>query len=124
MRRHILGVLALLGMTVAVWLYYSTLDEFWSRTFAFMCFRVGLVLGAIWLALPQITQIFGRTPPWLIPACAAGLLLVMFSKSVFVLVPIFAALGVMHFVGWLFKPLPKKQRPHDRSTSSKRGNHG
>ena len=46
-----------------------------GAAFAGACIRVGLVLGALWLSLPQITYVWSKTPRWLL--IVAGVALVV-----------------------------------------------
>ena len=64
MRRHAVGVIALLmlGFGIGLWIWPPSGG---GAAFAHgMCLKVGLVLGAVWLAWPQLE----RLPPWLFGA--------------------------------------------------------
>jgi hypothetical protein len=79
-----------------------------------------MVLSAIWLAYPQLKQIAQRVPPWMIACIAlAVLIIVVRPKAIFALAPVLAAIAVLQFFGWLFKPLPQKKRSASRSGKAK-----
>jgi hypothetical protein len=44
-----------------------------SVGFAGGCIRVGIVLGALWLALPQLLRFLSKTPKWLLVASTIGI---------------------------------------------------
>src|SRR5690349_18960738 len=62
----------LLGIVAAVLLLLGGMTQFFgpggnsASGFAGGCIRVGLVLGALWLALPQILATIARMPGWLL----------------------------------------------------------
>jgi hypothetical protein len=61
--------------------------------FGSIMFRSGLVISALALALPQITQFFAWFPPWLLAAGAVGFFIMLrWPKTALVVVPIFVAL--------------------------------
>ncbi|MEX2176181.1 MAG: hypothetical protein WD872_17600 [Pirellulaceae bacterium] len=66
MQRKSLGwvTLFLFGLGAIVW--WSGPADRSAEGFAFGCIRVGLVLGALWLALPQLTTMFAKAPRWLL----------------------------------------------------------
>jgi hypothetical protein len=64
MRRTSLGLITLLLLVVGTITLVSGPDDANARGFAAGCIRVGLVLGALWLALPQIVAIIRRAPSW------------------------------------------------------------
>ena len=88
-----------------------------SSTFLMsVCMRVGFLLGALWLALPQLSQISQRTPPWFAGGVLLlGLVIAVRPKSVVFVLPILAAMALLHFWGWLFKPLPNAKRKPSRT---------
>lgn len=95
-----------------------------AEMFTSVFLRVGLVLGAAWLAWPQLTQLAHRVPPWFLAVAVLGLMVVMMRpRSVLILGPILAALAVLQFFGWLFQPLPRPGRPARRTEEISQGNH-
>ena len=105
MRRHALGVVALLFMTAWIGLMVFGGTTGLNRAVAGGAMRIGLVLGAIWLALPQLRQIKARIPPWLVGVLAlSGLAVAVRPKMAAYVLPVAAAIVVLQFVGWLFKP--------------------
>ena len=48
--------------------------------------RVGLVLGALWLALPSITGILTRTPKWVLTAAVIGIVVCVVRPQLLLLV--------------------------------------
>jgi hypothetical protein len=62
MRRKTLGIAAVLLLAVGVVAALRGPEDGSARGFAGGCIRVGLVLGALWLAWPQIQGIFARLP--------------------------------------------------------------
>ena len=62
----------LLGIVAAILLLLGGITHFFgpggnsASGFAGGCIRVGLVLGALWLALPQILATAARMPGWLL----------------------------------------------------------
>lgn len=113
-RRHILGVLSILALIAAavVWFGY---DGNQTKMLAAMCLRVGLGLGVIWLALPQIVTICERFPPRLMFAVLLGGMLALARPKTLPLVAlIVAVVAALEFVGWMLTPLPKKKRSGSR----------
>ena len=115
MRRILLGLFALAFLiaglvTVPIW--DPALGE---NYLAFLCIKVGLVLGAIWLAMPQVEDVLKKTPPWLWAVIGLSLLAAVFTKSFVIILPIVAIICLIQFVGWLFKPPEQKKRSSDQS---------
>ncbi len=55
--------------------------------------RVGLVLGALWLALPSIGGILARTPKWMLTAAVIGIVIcVVRPQLLLLIVPLLLAL--------------------------------
>ena len=113
MRRHILGILScLLIGSYCVMLLRFGFDETQESWAASICMRIGLVLGTIWLAFPQVLQIFERVSPAIIGFILVGALIVAVRpKAILYIGPVLAAIAFLHFVGWLFKPPPPRQPP-------------
>src|SRR5262245_65529997 len=96
MNRVTLGLVSVLllviGCTVAVQ------QPEGGAVFAGACVRIGLVLGAIWLALPQVTRFWKQTPKWLLVAAAIALV-------VCVIHPLYAVAAVpLVALLWFFGP--------------------
>ena len=109
MQRYFLGFLALLLTTTGlVWLVNGTSNEC-ENAIASACLKVGPVLGALWLAFPQVLQIVRRFPPVLIIAIvlSSGFVIVRPKSAPFVIPVLFAILG-LHYLGLLFKSTAKK----------------
>jgi len=66
MRRTTLGIIALLLLLVGAITAVQGPGGASAWGFSGVCIKSGLVLGALWLALPQIQSIAGRFPRWLI----------------------------------------------------------
>ena len=66
MRRTTLGILAILLLVVGFIVAWRGPEDGSAAGLAGGCVRVGLVLGALWLALPQITALAKGAPGWLL----------------------------------------------------------
>ncbi|MBB77333.1 MAG: hypothetical protein CMJ75_22740 [Planctomycetaceae bacterium] len=110
MQRYFLGILALLLTTTGLlWLWNGTNNEL-ENAIAAACLKVGPVLGALWLAFPQVLQLVRRFPPTLIVAIvvSSGFVIVRPKSAPFVVPVLFAILG-LHYLGLLFKSTAKKR---------------
>ena len=88
-----LGLLILAGVTLA-----RGTDNSTTASFAAGCLRVGLVLAAMWLALPQINRILATTPRWLLVALGIGLVVIIVRPILaLIVIPLLIAL-------WIFGP--------------------
>ncbi len=120
-RRHLMGLFGvafLIGGVVLI-MVRGTGDSQWSMA-ASICIRVGLMLGAIWLAFPQIIGIAKRFPPWLMATVAVtGLVIAARPRMILYLGPVVAAIALLQFVGWLFKPLPNPKAKRQSKTKAK-----
>ena len=112
MRRHAAGILALLLLATAGYGFarYGLNAEdssfFWSS-----CWRVGLVLGAIWLAFPQLMKLTDTVSPAVLAVVGTiAVVVVVRPRTIIVLGPILVLLAILQFFGWLLKPPPKKSR--------------
>ena len=111
MQRHALGIIALVSLVLGVAgiLYYGTNDS-QTSLMASMCMRIGLVIGALWLALPQFKRMSGGLPTW-----AAGIVVLCLAiviarpRTIVVLGPILLVLAGLAAIGWLLKP-PESNR--------------
>jgi hypothetical protein len=104
MRRHALGFVAILFLVCWATLMTVGPESSASRVIAGSAMRIGFVLGALWLALPQLVQIKARIPPWLLGTLAVGgfIIAVRPGLSLYVIV-MFAVVSAIQGVGWLFK---------------------
>lgn len=66
MSRNALGVIAAVLLVVGGVTAVNGPPGGSTAGFAGGCIRVGLVLGALWLALPQIRSTLARLPGWLL----------------------------------------------------------
>ncbi len=100
-RRHTIGLLALglLLAGVVFWIGFersASVDS--ARAF---CIRVGALLSALWLALPQLAAIFVKYPPWLIVTSLLLLgLVIVQPKALGYAIPVVGVLLALHFFGW------------------------
>ena len=109
MRRHALGILAVLLLVVAVYGWFTFgMKESDASIFFNACERIGLVFGAAWLAYPQLVHVATRTSPrFMLLMIGIGLIILVRPRSVIILGPIMLVLAALQFAGWLMKPPPK-----------------
>lgn len=92
MRRHLLGIISIVMLALGIAMFWwNPLDnEFWHAAFL----RVGVVLFALWLALPQLMGL----KRWLFNAVMiVAVVAAAFSKLAWILVPAIIAI-------WIFSP--------------------
>jgi len=119
MRRLVLGVIALVlfagGVIALIAVGGADRD---GGTAASISIRAGVLLGAIWLAMPQLSRIVERSPPWLLGSIGVGfLMLIVRPRLITYVLPLFGVLLLIQFVGRFIRPLAK---PPVR-TAGKRG---
>jgi hypothetical protein len=108
MRRTILGVLALCSLLVGAVAHVYGVDTSDGDVLASGALRCGMLLGAIWLALPQLQTL--RWPPWtILSAFAAFATLVFRPRLLLIVLPIIGLVAILQFARWLLQPLPKKK---------------
>jgi len=93
MQRTILGILsaALLLGALITWLIAPDQYPLWGGML-----RVGIVLGAIWIAIPNVVTLFGKLPPWLLAATFVGVCVMAWRPATILIVgPILAVLWVL-----------------------------
>ena len=121
MNRTSLGILALLLFGGGIYLALSPPSAAQSPAgFAAGCIRVGIVLGALWLALPQIMRSLSRTPKWLLVASIIGI--VACAVKPLLLIVAIPMLGLLWLLGSKLrtkadKPIIDQRRPRRRSNS-------
>ena len=124
MRRTILGILALVFFIAGVaTLAVKGTGESGVSAAASVCMRVGMLLGAFWLALPQVEKLLVRVPLWVLVGVGGGLLLAVTNFRLFhVCAPLLAiaglAFGAKRFFRWLFEPLPSKSAANRAGASA------
>jgi hypothetical protein len=76
--------------------------------------RVGLTLGTLWLAFPQLADFFTRFPPILVVTYLVSLGIVAWRpRSLMVILPAVALLTLLHLGGFLL-PQTNREKPHQR----------
>jgi hypothetical protein len=94
MQRNVLGMLAavLLVGGMALWLFASDA----AGVVGLGMMRLGIMFGAIWLAIPNFRVIFAKFPPWLIAVTLAGVVIGVWQKQTLPLViPLLIVLWVI-----------------------------
>jgi hypothetical protein len=120
MNRTALGLTALLLVVIGSIVVVRGPADGSASGFASGCLRVGFVLGALWLAWPQIMAFLARAPRWLLVASGIGL--IIGAARPWLLLIIVPALGVLWFLGPRLstkadKPIVPQKRPRRRSSS-------
>ena len=94
--RTLLGILTL-GLLVGGFAIHFT-QEGVTKSYGGGFIRAGLLTGALWLALPQLTAFFTKTPRWLLIGGGIGIAFAMMNPLLLlVIVPAVAGL-------WFFGP--------------------
>jgi hypothetical protein len=117
-RRHVLGMIALLLLAAAAVLLLGApqgLDANLRKMYGSLCLRAGLTLGAAWLAFRQVSALIASCSPRLMLTLALSALVVIVRPRtlpfMLVLVGIVLALEV---AGWMLKPLRSSGKPPKR----------
>ncbi|MGO9108171.1 MAG: hypothetical protein ACLP9L_02960 [Thermoguttaceae bacterium] len=88
MRRHLLGLIALTSLVSAAVLYGSP-----YQTAGTIGLRIGLVLGALWLAWPDLH----RLPRWVWYVLPIGFVVFTYARTYLVfLIPVFAVATILY----------------------------
>lgn len=86
-RRQVLGVLGLGGVVAGIYRVVEAGGSLSSMDpVASLLMRVGMLLLALWLALPQIQQVLSKIPTWLLGPIAVGSLIVIVRPRLLLLV--------------------------------------
>lgn len=108
MRRHLLGIIAIVLLVIGVVMFFVRLEDETYTFFQAACLRVGLVLGAIWLALPQLESM----SRWLYRAVlVVAIVVAAFSRYAVILVPLLLAM-------WFIKPRGDKAKGTAENSST------
>lgn len=92
LRRASIGSLSLGLLALGVWLWLGPFEGSDANVAVGACWRVGLVLAAIWLAYPQID----RVPVWFLPTSLIVLILIAWRPRLMILaVPLLVALWAL-----------------------------
>ena len=105
-KRHLLGVTGVVFLLIAIGLAVSGASAQSTTFLLAMCFRAGLVLIALWLALPSVVGLYKHFPKWVwvVSAAALGAAVVQ-KRLVIIVVVIFAILLFFQVVSFLMRPL-------------------
>lgn len=95
MRRNLLGVIALVCLISGVALYFLNADDSRHLEWTSACLRIGAILGAVWLALPDLRRPGNR---WYVLAALAGFVLLALRPRLVVF-----AIGFF-VLAWLARP--------------------
>lgn len=107
-RRDTLGAIAGVLLLAALIMWVSAPNSAVIRSVVGVCLRVGLLLAALWLALPQITAIFERYPRWVWMTLAVAALVLLLIPSVLqLLIPLALIIAVLYYLGF-FKNLLRR----------------
>lgn len=95
-----IGVVAGLLLIAGVCLYWTPLGE--RSVWTGLCIRVGLLLGVIWLAMPQLAGLRSRMSTIVLGSLVAVLVLAALKPKLFSVVSAVLAVGLaINFVlGW------------------------
>jgi hypothetical protein len=120
MNRTHLGLCALALLLIGAVAYRSFPGDGNAIGFAGGCVRMGLVLGALWLAWPQIIGFLARAPRWLL--AASGIAVVVCVVKPILLLLAVPLLGLLWFFGPKLgtksdKPIVPQKRPRRRSSA-------
>lgn len=103
MRRTALGILALAFLMAAGGIFLRGLAHEYTLVLS-VCLRMGLVLGAMWLAYEQAHEMIRSTPPWVMGGAALGLLVIVVRpRAIIVVGPLLAGAAALHWLGKFLK---------------------
>ncbi len=105
MRRHLLGAIALVSLLLGAALQLTG-DGSARLEWASASLRIGAVLGAVWLALPELRRPGNR---WLAAAVLAAFIVLAVRPRLFW----FA--GILAVVAFVLRPRPPRPRTTTRS---------
>ena len=114
-RLHVIGLIGLISFVLGLVQIARDDWELGASAWSGPAIRIGIVLGALWLALPEIHRVLSRIPDWLLGPMAVGLLVVLVRpKLLLIVIPIVGVLIALQFtgriLGW-FGPHRPKRKP-------------
>jgi len=113
-RGHAVGIIAAALLIVGIALFVAN-SAYGLMSF---CIRVGLVLGALWLALPQLMGVVKRFPPWMIGTSLVAIAIVIVQPRMLIyLIPVAGLLLAFKVFSWFTHPSPPPSRPSVRPDS-------
>jgi hypothetical protein len=117
-RRNALGIVALVLLAAAAVLHVGFVpgpDDNLARFGRDSCLRMGMTMGAAWLAFPQIMALTAYCSSRLLMTLAIGLVVVIVRPKAFPLVALLVgAVVVLEILGWMLKPLRSPDKPPKR----------
>jgi uncharacterized membrane protein len=101
-RRRTLGTLAAVLLIVGGALMLGPPLASASGYVAGFCIRVGLLLGALWLALPQIFALYNKYPRWVWIGLIVAAVALFFSPAIIqILIPVVVVAALLYYLGYL-----------------------
>ena len=92
MRRHMIGIIAIVLLLAAAALWIWPLDASWYEPLKAACSRLGPFMAVLWLAYNEVR----RLPPWLLATVPAlVLVLAVRPRWFFIALPIVIALVIL-----------------------------
>lgn len=97
-RRHALGILGLMLLIGGIFFAFGWSAPSSTQSASGSMIKIGLVLGALWLAWPQVDRFLAKTPAWLLATSLIGIILIVVRPiTALIVLPCLALL-------WLFGP--------------------
>jgi len=91
-RRHMIGIIAIVLLLAAAALWIWPLDVDWHEPLKAACSRLGPCMAVLWLAYPEVK----RLPPWLLATIPALVVVLAVRPRWFLIaLPIVIALAVL-----------------------------
>ena len=99
-------------MLAAAAILLLLLDGNLADMYGSICLRVGMTLGAAWLAYPQILLLSAYcTPKLLLTILLGGIVVIARPRTFPVVALLIVAVAVLEVAGWLLKPLRPPDKP-------------
>jgi hypothetical protein len=96
MQRHLLGLITLALFLAAASAHRMAAGQTSIILLGDACFRLGILLAVLWLALPNVLRMVERLPAWLIGTTFAALaMMAVRPKTIFVVGPLLLAVWVL-----------------------------